>query len=595
MIDRRTFCRTLAGAAAFQAAGAQSASRPNILLILTDDQGWWDLGCHGNKAIETPVMDRLAGEGVEFTRFYVSPVCAPTRASIMTGRHYLRTGIYNTRFGGDTMRPEENTIAEVLRAAGYRTGMAGKWHLGRYRRSDPISQGFETALWFAEGHLERFYYPDQLLFDRRPIEARGYITRLLTDRAISFLDVPDRRPFFFYLPYNAPHEPHIVDNPYVEKYLKKGLPLREAQIYGMVTYLDEQIGRLLAHLEKRNLAKDTVVLFFSDNGGVSKYFKAGLRGNKGTAYEGGVRSPLFVRWPGKFPAGVKTAAMTAHIDLLPTLCELAGARVPSQPPVDGKSFLPVLRKGSGENTHEYLYHIWDRHRPSMKSAWAIAGARYKLAGAELFDMDKDPGETTDISAQQPQLAAELRVKFEKWLAEVTAGRSFEPPPIEIGGEEDPVEIQASWALVDGTHTTIAPPGGVVTKGPEPLGKPLKGSTINYTFSGYDWDTIDSWSKPGEKARWRLDVKQAGRYEVTFAYGCEPATAGGRFRVTIGGARLEGTVEPTAGRNIFWKHRIGEMTLQPGPAFMEVEVIDSAGKELMALNRIWLGRGVAARY
>lgn len=586
-LSRRTFCGTIAAAGA--AAQSPQTAKPNIVFILTDDQGWWDLHCHGNPDIETPNLDKLAAESVEFTRFYVSPVCAPTRASLMTGRHYLRTGIYNTRFGGDTMRLDEATLPQALHGAGYRTGMFGKWHLGRYKPGDPMHRGFDTALWFAEGHLERYYYSDQLLFDGRPVETRGYITNLLTDRAISFIDSSRNRPFFLYLPYNVPHEPRIVEDRYIEKYLKKGLPLSEATVYGMVTHCDEQIGRLLAHLDSAGLRDNTIVLFMSDNGGVSRHFNAGLRGRKGSAYEGGVRSPLFIRWPGKVPAGAKVDAMAAHIDILPTLCELTGTPLPQGQPLDGRSLASLVRTGKGESPHRYLCHIWDRYRPSLQSNWSISDGRFKLVKQELFDLQTDPGESHDIAKEHPEKTAKLHAEFTRWLAEVTKGRSFEPPPIEIGADADSVEVQASWALIDGTHVTMSPPGWRITPGSDKLGKPEPGSSINYTFAGYDWDTIDGWRKPGERARWRIRVAQPGTYEVTMSYGCEPANTGGRFRLKLGNAHLDGKVEPTGGRDIFERRRLGTLSLSSGEAWLSVEVVQSGGHELMALNRIWFQR------
>ncbi|HTM47131.1 MAG TPA: arylsulfatase [Bryobacteraceae bacterium] len=591
-LNRRDWMRLACGSAASVALGpAQTAAGrlPNIVLILTDDQGWWDVGVHGNRDIETPVMDRLAGEGVDFTHFYVSPVCAPTRSSLMTGRHYLRTGIYNTRFGGDTMHSGEVTMAEVLRARGYRTGLFGKWHLGRYYKYLPAQRGFDEAMTFTQGHTERYFYPDALEYNGERVQARGYITTLLTDAAISFVK-KNRNPFFLYLAFNVPHSPHTVDDPYIVKYLKKGLPLTEARIYGMITQCDANIGRLLAVLDEQKLRDDTIVIFMSDNGGVSKHFKGGLRGNKASAFEGGVRVPFFVRWPGHFPAGAKVDAMAAHIDLLPTFCELTGAKLPADRVIDGKSILPLMRNGSGESPHEYLYHIWDRMRPTLESNWSIHGRRYKLAGKQLFDLKSDPGETTDISARHPDIARDLHDRFAQWLAEVTKGKKFEPVPIEVGrDEENPVEIQASWARINGTHVTWNSPGEGQSGGAAPLGDEKKDGAVNYTFAGYDWDTIDGWKNPGESVAWSLDAVKAGEYEVTLSYGCLPENAGGKFRITASGSTLEGAVQATPDRNLFLRRRVGTIHLRQGPAILKFEVVSAPRGELMALNRIWLRR------
>jgi arylsulfatase A len=581
-MTRRQLCQLLPGAA------FQADRPPNILLIVTDDQGWWDLGCHGNRDIETPNMDRLAAEGVEFTRFYASPVCAPTRAALLTGRYYLRTGVYNTRFGGDTMRAGETTLAEALSEHGYRTAITGKWHLGPYRANDPMSQGFGHALWQSHGHMERYFHPDQLQFNRRPIEARGHITNVLTESAMAFLDSASQRPFFLYVPYNVPHEPTYVEDEYTARYLKKGLALREAQIYGMITHCDEQIGRLLRHLDQRGLRDNTVVLFMTDNGGITRHYTAGLRGAKGSTYEGGVRVPLFVRWPGKIPAGAKVDAMTADIDIAPTLCAMTGARPPAN--MDGKSLLPLVTRGAGESPHEYLYHIWDRHQPSLQSRWAIRDRRYKLVSTELYDLASDPGEKQNVAARHPKIVDRLRAEFTRWFRDVTQGQTFEPPPIEVGrADENPVEIQASWARLDGTHTTWRSPGGRQSAGPDPIGKPAAGSTINYSFAGYDWDSIDGWKRPGDRARWKVEVVEAGTYEVTLSYGCAPADAGGRLRISIGGSSLEVKVQATAAGGVFARFVAGELKLAKGPAWLVAEVAVAGTGELMALNRIWLRR------
>ena len=224
---------------------AIAQEQPNIVLIVTDDQGWWDIGSHGNEAIETPNMDRLAAEGVELTRFYVQPVCAPTRAGLMTGRHYVRTGLYNTRFGGDTLHAGERTLAEMLRQAGYRTGIFGKWHLGEYRRYHPDQRGFDEAVYFSAGHTERYWEPDALLRDGRRVHVRGHFTDVLTDAASTFVRSSGDRPFFLYLTYNVPHTPLIVSDALDEKYRAKGLNANDARIYGLIEQCDAAIGRLL--------------------------------------------------------------------------------------------------------------------------------------------------------------------------------------------------------------------------------------------------------------------------------------------------------------------------------------------------------------
>lgn len=439
--------------------------------------------------------------------------------------------------------------------------MFGKWHLGHYSNVHPNQRGFDEYLGFPQGHIERYFHPDQLNHNGRPVEARGHVSEVFTDSAVSFVKANRARPFFLYLAFNVPHEPSFVDDSYTQRFLDKGVPLRDAKVYGMIRHCDEQIGRLLKTVDEAGLREDTIVIFLTDNGGVSRHFRAGLRGNKATAYEGGVRVPFFARWPGRFPAGAVVEAAAAHIDVLPTLCELTGAPLPERK-LDGKSIARLMREGRGEPPHDFLYHIWDRHRPGMRSNWSIHGRRFKLVKNELFDLRADPGEKTDLAAKHPEEAAALRREFERWLKEVTAGRVFEPVAVEIGAPGDPhVDLEASWAQV---------PEGV-----------------NYTFTGYDWDSIDGWRKPGDWAGWKLDVVVAGRYRVELSYGCSPEDAGGRYRIDLGGERIEGRVESTSNRNVFEWRAAGEVTLGRGPVALRVVVADAPGRDLMTLNKVRL--------
>ena len=564
-------------------------AKPNIVLIVTDDQGLWDLGSQGNSEIETPNLDRLAAESVELTRFYVEPVCAPTRAGLMTGRHYLRTGVYNTRFGGDSLDLREVTIAETLGSAGYRTGFVGKWHLGRYRRYHPQHRGFERAIYFTAGHTERYWEPDALLRNGEPVHVRGHITDVLTDAASTFVRSGDGRPFFLLLAYNVPHAPLFVSDALHEKYRTKGLGSRDARIYGLVEQCDAAIGRLLRVIDSEGQRDDTLVLFMSDNGGVSRHFRAGLRGGKASVHEGGVRSPFFARWPGKFEAGRKASARTSHLDLFPTLAEIAGAAPDPLRQLDGQSLLPVLTGESDADTHDRLFHIWDRFAPGVGSRWAVSGPRYKLIGDTLFDLISDPAESQDIATGNRGIVGSMRREFVAWLEDVTAGQTFRPPPVPVGDHlEDPVDLYPSWAQHDGRQASVTQPYHRDPVPPAPLGNRSVDAKTVYTFGAYEWDTIDGWSERGDSARWSIDVAEAGRYTVTLVYGCDIADAGGKFEVRIGSETLRGTVRPTAGRTFFEPHRIGTVRLPTGPSELRVSVVSAPGSDLMALNRVRLG-------
>ncbi len=586
-------------AALFWTSHSSAADKPNILFVLTDDQGWWDLGLRGNKDIDTPVLDAFSQEGVDFTRFYAAPVCAPTRAGLMTGRYCFRTGLYNTRFGGDTLGINEVTIAEMLKQAGYRTGCFGKWHLGKYAPYQPHNRGFDEFLGHYHGHIDEYDYPDQIVHNGKPVEARRYVTDLFTDAAIEFIESSGDQPWFCYVPFNAPHSPHVVGTSHdgqargdelIGKYLSRGLKLHEAQIYAMIDLIDQNVGRLLKRLDELKLSDDTVVLFMTDNGGVSKHFKAGLRSNKGSIFEGGVRVPLFVRWPGQFPAGSQVEAQCSHVDLFPTFCELAGVPLLNDRVIDGKSLVPLLKAGKGQEHQEFVYHAWDRFFPNSDYRWAVSDQRWKLAcqvsrtGAarrvsaksavsskkptsadwQLFDLQADLGEKKNLIKQHPEIAARLRKEFLRWFKDVTNGVTYQPVPIPVGHPDEPqLEIQPSWAK-------------------------WHGDNIEYVFRGYDWDTIEGWREPGEHATWNLDVLSDGEYDVTLSYG-RSARGGGTLRISVGDESIECSPDRTPTADVFEQIAIGQLALTKGPATLKAEVVTAHGTELLRLNRLFLKR------
>ena len=564
------------------------AAAPNILILMSDDQGWWDLGANGNADISTPNLDRLASEGVNLTRFYAAPVCAPTRAGLMTGRYALRVGVYNTRFGGDSLSLDETTLAERLGAAGYRTGIFGKWHLGGRPGYRPEERGFDEALVFTHGHTERYYYPE-LAWNGRPVQSRGYVTDVISDAAVAFMTQPvDERPFFAFAAYNTPHSPHFVDDRFLQPYLDKGLELRDARIYGQISQMDQSIGRVLDALDDAGLARETIVLFLGDNGGVSRHTRLGLRGGKGSPFEGGILTPFLARWPDQIPAGKRIDAMVSHLDVFPTVCDLLGIDPPSGVRLDGKSAAQLLLDGDGASPHDALFHTWDRHRPRLDSGWSVTTPRWKLTYEGLYDLENDPGEERDVSTEHPEIAADLRRRFTDWMADVTAGQSFAPPPIEIAGD-DWIEIPMSWARVDGTHTTWGSPGSEQTGGPDRLGDPPPRAAVNYAFAAYDWDTIEGWNRPDEAVRWAIHVVEPGVYEVEATYGCDPADAGGRLRLSAGDSSLQATVDSTPSRTVYSRRPLGRLALHGDADELAAAVVETPGKELMTLNKLWLRR------
>lgn len=492
--------------------GQAAARKPNVILIMTDDQGYGDFSCHGNDALRTPRLDTLRNESTRMDRFYVSPVCAPTRSSLLTGRYNLRCGVWGVTGGRETMRRDETTMAEAFRPAGYRTGLIGKWHLGEHYPYVPHAQGFDEFIGMRLGHWNHYFDP-QLERNGVAFQGKGYITDILTEEAMGFVDRNRRDPFFLYLAYNAPHSPWIVPDADYDRH--KGLAPETASVYGMVENVDWNIGRLMDHLANRGLAENTIVAFLCDNGGVMQpgRFNAGLRAGKASVYEGGVRSPLWIRWPGKLqPRDVKQIG--AHIDLYPTLTELCGVKRPDSLPIDGKSLAPLLR---GENVSwpdRRIFHHRETGR-DPKDLWAgsVRTQQWSLVqGQELYDLGRDPGEKNDLAKERPEVVRGLRGEYEKWAVEAIEQCRFEVPPVPVGyAEENPVVMQATQAK-------------------------LAGGVKYFADSGFAHDWITNWSNPAATATWEIDAVRGGRYELGLRY--RAAAAGAKVTVQVGGKELQ---------------------------------------------------------
>jgi arylsulfatase A-like enzyme len=450
------------------------AKRPNVLLILTDDQGWGDVGCHGNPHLATPNIDRLAAEGVELSHFYVCPVCAPTRAGLMTGRYNYRTRAIDTYIGRAMMDPDEVTVAQMLSAAGYRTGIFGKWHLGDNFPLRPIDRGFQTAVWHLGGGMcqpsdppgSPGYFDPIIQIGAEERQVKGYCTDIFVDAALEFITANRDRPFFCYLPTNAPHGPLQVDEKYAAPYRAAGLGEQTAKLYGMIANIDENVGRLLARLKDLGLERDTLVIFLGDNGPQQgDRFNGVLRATKGTVYDGGIRVACFARWPGRLPAGAKMDALAAHIDITPTLLAACGAKAPAGVKFDGRDILPLLEGGAADDRPaRTLYFQWHRgDEPVLYRDAAAREPQFKLVmhldkqgqpRFELYDMIADPGEKTDLAAEKPDVVARMRRGYEAWFKDVSATRGYAPPRIVLGSpKENPSRLsrqdwrgpRAGWA------------------------------------------------------------------------------------------------------------------------------------------------------
>ena len=390
---------------------ADSPARPNIVILLADDQGWGDLRVHGNPNLETPNIDSLARDGALFERFYVCAVCAPTRAEFLTGRYHLRGGVLGVSTGQERLDLDERTIAEAFRAAGYATGAFGKWHNGSQWPYHPNARGFEEYYGFTSGHWGEYFDPP-LEHNGQPVRGQGYVADDFTDQALAFIEQNRERPFFCYVPYNTPHSPFAVPESYWQRFRTKPITQRATEgsqedldvtrcALAMCENLDWNVGRVLRRLEELKLADNTIVLYFTDNGPNSWRWNGGMKGRKGSTDEGGVRVPLLMRWPAKIKAGARISPIAGAIDLLPTLISLAGIERVGDRPLDGQDLSPLLLGTAQDWPDRMIFSHWN-------GKVSVRTQQYRLdeRGA-LFDMVTDPGQQTDVASQHSDVAAKL--------------------------------------------------------------------------------------------------------------------------------------------------------------------------------------------
>ena len=484
---------------AFLLQPASAAERkPNVVIILTDDQGFAELGVTGNPVVRTPHMDHFATQSVSLVNFHVMPVCSPTRACLMTGRYYYRTGITDTYLGRSLMDPRETTIAEMLASGGYRTGIFGKWHLGDNFPRRAMDKGFQESLVLNGGGLAQpgdppdpvdergAYFNATLRHNGTWVKTKGYVSDVITEAAIKFVEKNRSRPFFVYLPFNCPHSPHQVPDEYRDHYPPgvfdptnfpgKGHPMTAnrnatdlARVYGMVENIDDNVGRLLARLDELKLAENTIVVLFSDNGCQHHNgYNGGYLDWKGSTFEGGIHQFCFIRWPAKLKTGRQVDRIAANIDIAPTLLDLCGVAKPKSVKFDGRSLAPLLRGDAVDWPDRMLFFQWHRgEAPERYRSCAVRSQDWKLVQPlgpwdkwdgkmdfQLYDMAHDPFEMNNLAAQHPERVATLKAAYDSWFSDVVGGRDFNVPPRIFVGmkEENPVLLtrqdwrgpKASW-------------------------------------------------------------------------------------------------------------------------------------------------------
>lgn len=437
---RFSICLVLIGGLALKSLVMAAVGPPNIIIVMPDDVGYGDFACHGNPIIRTPSIDALSRESVRFTGFHVSPTCAPTRAALMTGRHEFKNGVTHTINERERLTLGATTIAQVLKSAGYATGIFGKWHLGDEPDRWPDKRGFDEMFIHGAGGIGQTYpgscgdapgntYFDPAILHNGKFErTHGYCTDVFFRQAEAWIEsVKAKQPFFAYITPNAAHAPLDVPDEYFRHYQGK-VPERVAKFYGMIENIDENVGRLLAQLKKWGLRENTLVIFMTDNGSATgaTVFNAGMRGSKNSPYQGGTRVPSFWRWPAEFRGGADCNALTAHIDIFATLAEISGARLTDnvKQQVEGRSMLPLLMNPNAEWPDRVLItHIgrWPQGQAanSKYAGCSIRDGQYTLVNnKELYDLKRDPGENHNVIVDHLEVATKLRAAYDEWWQSV---------------------------------------------------------------------------------------------------------------------------------------------------------------------------------
>lgn len=564
---------------------------PNILFILTDDQGYGDIESHGNPAIHTPNLDRLADEGARCERFFVEPVCAPTRAALLSGRYPTRVGVHGVTRGRENMRGEEVTLAELLRdEAGYATGCFGKWHNGAQWPYHPNAQGFDEFVGFCGGHWNDYYDP-VLERNGEEFQARGFIADVLTEEAIAFMRKKreESKPFFCYIPYNTPHTPasarpddweRWADHPEIEDNFTRAM-------YALCENLDTNVGRLIASLDEMGIAEDTIVLYLTDNGANGVRYNAGMAGYKSSVLEGGVRVPLFVRWPGKIAPKTVITPNVAHIDLLPTLCHFVGLEIPDskKKTLDGLDISSLFLGEESFQMPDRYHYTWRNEKK-----WSIRSDRYRATAKTLHDLFEDPGQSKNLADDLPDVHKKLVDAYLAWENDAVPSAQM-PLPVHLGhNQQNTIRIKA--------HELDVRPG--------------EGEGIAYCSPrGYANQWIDKWTDPDAFAECPVVVDGPMKYKVVVRYACEQESVGSRMELRIGDAKLPFTIDepwvsavypaseqgpkaPNGYLSREWRDtEIGEISVSPGETVLQLRGVEKMGEEFPDIKAIMFEKAPAS--
>lgn len=563
--------------------------RPNVLFFLTDDQGYGDLSLHGNPLLSTPTMDSLGKQGVRLDRFYVSPVCAPTRASLLTGRYHLRTGAFGVSHRQEVINPEETTLAELMQQNGYKTGCFGKWHNGAVYPETPNGQGFDEFLGFLGG-VWREYYNPVLTHNDTAQRYDGYITDILTDAAIDWMEdrIDEDQPFFCYLPYNAPHTPGLVSEDYWKPFYNRNIGRWESVIYGMIKAIDDQMARVLRFLEEKDQVDNTIVIFITDNGPNTWRYNSGLRGKKSNLYDGGIRVPAFIRWQGKLKPHTVTQPLS-HIDLLPTLAELCDLTGTESLDLDGQSFAALLKDPKAKWQDRLLISFGYRDEERIRENGVVHTNRWTAVKDKgrwsLYDIQADVRQFNNLDKQYPDVLRKLSTHFEEFLSSIPSIGVEAPIPVGHEGQ--------SLVVLKGHDANLSGP---------------KGQGIDYNYhAGFTGHWIIDWTDTKAYAQWNLDVVDDATYAATLLFCIPEEDLGVKGYFEVDGQKLHFSIneafdpepysqpfildgEATKYESKPWKRLpLGRLEIKSGYKSARIRLTDIPGKAGMEVKEVELSR------
>lgn len=586
------------------------AAPPNVVVMLADDSGWGDYSINGNTNLKTPNIDSLAQKGARFDRYFVCALCAPTRGEFLTGRYHSRGGVLGVSTGLERLNADEKTIADSFLASGYATGAFGKWHNGSQWPYHPNARGFQEYVGYTSGHWGEYFDPP-LEHNGKMFRAKGFIVDVLVGKAMEFIETNKEKPFFCYIPLTTPHSPFSVPDEHWDKFKDSPVSMRGEEgekedlavtrcVLAMMDNIDVNVGRVLKKLDDLKLSENTIVVYFSDNGPNSFRWNGGMKGKKGVTDEGGVRSALFMRWPGKIKEGSLITPIAGTIDLLPTLTALAGVKPVSTKPLDGLDFSTLLLGGEWKHGPRELMN-YNGGRLSVRTQ------THRLdASGGLFDMVADPNQTKDIAAEQPELAAKLATKASAWHQEVF-GKPYVPKAAGAKGK-GPGKDKAK-----GKNPGAEP---FVDDRPYPVGYAEFPITMLEARDGIPHGEVKrssgapncsyfvNWKTREDSMTWDIDVHTAGEYDVSIDYVCPEADAGATAELSFGAAKTTGKVTPgwyprllddqdRASRKAesfmrdFHPLSLGTITLPAQRGLLTLRALEIPGQTVMEVRRVTL--------